>query len=79
MHLGTSPGTEFEIIGELVKRVDEAVTSHFPLLRGVDLRCQSVLRHETPKVDLYGLVNLDHGGDLKDEARACVNEGRSTS
>ena len=27
---------------ELVKRVNEALTSHFPLGQGVDLRCQSV-------------------------------------
>ena len=37
------------------------------------------LRHEIPKVDLYGLDNLDHGDDLKDEPRAYVNEGCSTS
>ena len=37
----------FDVIGELVRRVNEALTSHFPLVLGVDLSCQSVLRHHS--------------------------------
>src|SRR5450756_353645 len=54
------------LIGGTVMRRSAALTSHFPSQQGVDLSCQSVLRH--------ALTHTDPGAAV--QRSRCVGEGR---